>query len=357
MSRLPMLLLMLALLGGAGKALAPPIESKPVTVNLSELPGLRHSWKRIEFEGPPTFDQNGKCLCVAAHIWATNADFTQELHYVILNAEGVVQTSSESTPDMNLLAKFPDLAVKLFHRSLISRDDSTNMFLDLGRWVVAPDLSWCARVRQLADMSDRVEKLALKPTVEKLWAWTCKGEYGPPSCQMSYVVLPSKGVIAISRSFMETVLLDEATGTNVDVIPYGPGRGIVSNLALAACIIPQKGWLVCDEQESKRIRVISLSPPHRILKEVGEKGINGLGVWSTPRLEPTADGQLLLKVSHWGSRLAGGRTEAEIYDTGTWKVLWRHVDRTGGEIALSPDGKRLALLKGQILEMRPFLSK
>jgi hypothetical protein len=352
-----MLLLMLAVLGGAEIALAPPIESKPVTVNLSELPGLRHPWKRIEFEGPPTFDQSGKFLCVTAHTWATNADFTQELHYVILNAEGAVQTSSESTPDTNLLAKFPDLAFKLFYRGLISRDDYTNTFLDPGRWVVAPDLSWCTRVRQMADKSDLVEKFALKPTVEKQWAWTCKGEYGPPSCRMSYVVLPSKGVIAISRSSMETVLLDVATGTNVDVIPYGPGWGIVSNLALATCIIPQKGWLVCDEQESKRIRVISLSPPHRILKEVGEKGVNGLGVWSTPRLDPAAEGQLLLKVSDWGSRLVGGKTEAAIYDIGTWKMLWHHTDRKGEEIALSPDGRRLAILKEQTLEIQSFLAK
>jgi hypothetical protein len=150
------------------------------------------------------------------------------------------------------------------------------------------------------------------------------------------------------------MLLDAATGTNIDIIPYGPGQGIVSNLAMATCIIPQKGWLVCDEQNSRRIRVISLSPPHRILKEVGEKGGDGLGVWSTYRLESAAKGQLLLNVSHWGSRIFGGKIESTIYDTGTWKVLWRQTNRKSEEVALAPDGRRMAILKEKILEIRSF---
>ena len=281
------LLLMLAALGWAEISFARPIETKPVIVNVRELPGLRHSWKQIEFEGPPRFDATSQFVCLTGHAWATNADFTEELHYVILNTEGIVQTSSESTTDMNLLAKFPDLAVKLSHRGLISRDNYTNMFLDSGRWLVAPDLSWCVRVRQMADLSDLVEKFALQPAVEKQWTWTCKGKYGPPSCQMNYILLHHKEAIAISRSFTETVLLDGATGTNIDVIPYGPGQGSVSNSAVATCIIPTRECLVCGESESKRIRVISLGNAHRILKEVGGKGINGLGTWSTVRLEPT----------------------------------------------------------------------
>lgn len=332
-------------------------EIKPAAVDLSKLPGLRYSWKRIEFEDAPRFDSSGQFLCVTAHTWATNADFTQELHYVILDSNGVVQTSSESKPNTNLLARFPNLALKLFHRDMISTDDYTNMFLDPGRWIVAPDSSWCVRVRQMPDLSDLVEKFRLKPSVEKQWIWVRKEKYGPPSCRMDYVKLREREVVAIRCSFSETVLLDAGTGTNIDLIPYGPGRGIVSNSALATCIIPEKEWLVCGERDSKRIRVISLEPPHRIAREVGDRGVNGFGIWRTYRLESAADGRLLLKVSHWGSRLVGGNSETYIYDTDTWKVLWRHVDRNGETTTLSPDGKRLAIQTGQSLEILPFSLK
>ena len=355
-----LVILLACQLGNAlhGQGAERTVDIKRVIVRLSELPGLRGCWSRAEFEGPPRFDVSGQFLCLTAHTWATNADFSQALHYVILSVEGVVQASSEEVnPDANLLARFPDLATRLSHRALVSRDDYTNMFLDQDRWVVAPDLSWCARVRQTSDSSDLIEKFNLNPQVEKQWTWNCKGAYGPPSCRISFVKFPSREVIALSCSFGETALLDARTGTTIDRVPYGPGSGMVSNTAIATCVIPKSGWLICGEYESKRIRVISLNPPHGIVREVGPKGVNGLGVWSTFRLEATADGQFLLKVSDWGSRLMGGKTETEIYDTDTWKVLWRDVDRHGGDVTLSPDGRRLAIRKGQELEIRRFPSE
>jgi hypothetical protein len=159
-------------------------------------------------------------------------------------------------------------------------------------------------------------------------------------------------------SSSETVLIDASNGTQMDVIPYGnkaPKEDIpylIPYFAASTCLVPEKEWLICGTEETKRIRILSLNPPHPVLKEVGNTGINGLGIWSTDHLTSAAHGRLLLTESEWGSRL-WGKTETVILDTDTWKVLWRAASDESA--FLSPDGKRLGIFKGnKMLEILPF---
>ena len=185
-----------------------------VVIKLEQLPDPQHWWPAL------AFDQDSKLLSVAWTTWQTNADFSERLHYAIIDESGIVQCDSESNRNNELIEKFPRLAMKRFHAGLISDIQYTNKFLDDGRWDVAPDLSSCVLVRQTRDLRDVVELWRLKPVIEKRWRWTREEEFGAANCRLRYVTLRSKEVIAIDCGFRETVFLDAASATQIDTIRY-----------------------------------------------------------------------------------------------------------------------------------------
>ena len=321
-----------------------------MVIEVKELPDPHECWPEMEF------DKSCTLLCMTWTTWPTNLDVTELPHYAIFDQDGRRRGSSDSIQDPDLVAKFTRLGLRLSHRELISYPEETNRFLASGRWAVAPDSSSFVRVLHLDELSDVVELWKLKPLVEKQWSWTRKGESDPPNCWLDYVNIRGKVVIAGTCGFSETVFLDAATGAQTDVVPFKQANEVYYG-ALSTCVVPERGWLICGTAGTKRIRVLSLDAPHRVLREVGNNGVNLFGSWSTDFLQAAAAGRLILKETTSSSRLSRFTRETEIYDTDTWKVIWKLVSHEAGAVVMSPDGKKIANRRGKVVEILPLTLK
>ena len=73
------------------------------------------------------------------------------------------------------------------------------------------------------------------------------------------------------------------------------------------------------------------------------------------RVQFLADGKYLLAEYFFGGR--GTSTTllpTEIFETRTWKVVWKKNDLEIKSVTMSPDGTKIALLRGNTLEVLPF---
>jgi len=118
------------------------------------------------------------------------------------------------------------------------------------------------------------------------------------------------------------------------------------------------GLLACGAFFDKRVRVVRVSSPDRVLFEANTDVHPALpkgGQWGVRRVEFFAGGKYLLAEYHFGGRGTSVVSEpTEIFEIATWKVVWREDDVTTRAVTLSPDGKLLALLRSNTLEVRRF---
>ena len=321
-----------------------------VVLELKQLPDPLRCWPEL------AFDASSRLLCVTWTTWATNASFVEQLHYAILDEKGTIRCDSESNTNTGLILKFPRLYVQRFHPEVVCYATYTNQFLDAGRWAIAQDMSSCVRVRQQPGLSDVVELWSLKPAVEKRWGWTRSEKHQPPYCSVQYVTFGQEPAIAVVCS-SETVFLDTVAGKELQTVSSEKdGEVYVTG---AVCVIGEKGWLISARCDSKRLRVQSLEPPHHILKEVGREGANWTGGWFTHRIESLDGGRRVLKQSDYSCRggLVQYTRETEIFDTDTWKSVWKVEEHGPGTVAVSPDGKRVAIRRGKTLEIRALRAR
>ncbi|MEI6077253.1 MAG: hypothetical protein WCS94_16860 [Verrucomicrobiota bacterium] len=118
------------------------------------------------------------------------------------------------------------------------------------------------------------------------------------------------------------------------------------------------GLLACGAFFDKRVRVIRVSSPDRIHFEANTDVHPALpkgGQWGVRRVEFLAGGKYLLAEYHFGGRGTSVVSEpTEIFETATWRVVWREDDLDTRAVTLSSDGMLLALLRTNTLEVRRF---
>ena len=119
-----------------------------------------------------------------------------------------------------------------------------------------------------------------------------------------------------------------------------------------------KGWLACGAFDDKRVRVVQMASNGPMVFEANTE-VNPSqpwgGNWMVHRVEFLADAKYLLAEYDFGGR--GTSTvlrPTEIFETATWKIVWKNSDPETGGITLSPDGKRMAFLRGDVLEVHAF---
>lgn len=126
---------------------------------------------------------------------------------------------------------------------------------------------------------------------------------------------------------------------------------------------PSRKLLACGDSSSKRLRIVAVDKPHRVLFEANSEdnpaGPRG-GTWSVASGHFDGNGRYLVVGYSFGGRLASKQFEPiEIYDTGKWRLVWS-VNNPGICSAqpprVSPDGKVMALIRGDVLQIGPFVA-
>jgi WD40 repeat protein len=119
--------------------------------------------------------------------------------------------------------------------------------------------------------------------------------------------------------------------------------------------------LACGASSDKRVRVLDISPPVKVVFEANTD-VNPArprgGLWHVSRVEFASGGKYLIAGYDFGGRLTRVSIDStEIFDTRTWKCIWNEEDSKIGSVTLSLDGRLLAYVRDNGIEIIPFEPK
>lgn len=122
---------------------------------------------------------------------------------------------------------------------------------------------------------------------------------------------------------------------------------------------PEKRWIACGTIDRREIRIVSVDSKHDIINILNADAPPDRptgGSWKVRRLSFAGQGKYLLVEYDFSGRLAAKTIEStEIYDTETWKLVWYENKRNITSVIISPDGKKIAFMRDQILEIGDFI--
>ena len=129
------------------------------------------------------------------------------------------------------------------------------------------------------------------------------------------------------------------------------------------------GLLACGALLGKRVRVVRIDPPHKLVFEAHTHDNPRWpwgGEWTVNSVQFECAGKYLIAGYDWGGRIfPNGKRLIEIFDTSSWRVVWSTTDETisaSSPPRISSDGKILAFLRvnpkgtawDSSLEIHPF---
>jgi hypothetical protein len=125
---------------------------------------------------------------------------------------------------------------------------------------------------------------------------------------------------------------------------------------------PSQKILACGDANSRRLRVVAVEKPQRMLYEMNA-GDNPArprgGSWRVSSVHFDAKGKYLVVGYDFGGRLTSKEYEPiEVYDTLNWQLVWsvNSPDICSAQPPrISPDGKMLALTRHELLQIGQFV--
>jgi hypothetical protein len=160
-------------------------------------------------------------------------------------------------------------------------------------------------------------------------------------------------------SFNKLQIVSRETG---DVLGKHMFDGGFSAFSLATTYNRTKRWLVCGEfgeLGGRRVRVYSIDLPFTLLSEVmvgASHHAPSDGIWHINRLMVSGNGEYLVAQYRMYSGRFIARTSfpTDVYDTGTWELVWYEDMADVHTVTISPDGERMAFLRESVLEIGEF---
>jgi len=114
---------------------------------------------------------------------------------------------------------------------------------------------------------------------------------------------------------------------------------------------PARGLLACGAFFDQRVRIISVTPAGSVVCEFNS-GQDPDG-WRVEAVTFAGQDYLIVKYER-GGRSIPSRWLVEIRETKHWKRIWYQQSRNPISVALSPDGKKIAVVRPGRLEMQSF---
>lgn len=342
-----------------------------VEINLEKL--------KVSWEDFPkvVFAKDGKEVCV----WWGLGDI-HRLKFLVFDLAGKNLGSSRDTNALKLLTGFPTIAWKWIHYDFLHPP---------GRGVTAEtfstDLSEGFRVslaNKLPESGDRpyvAEMWRLSEPKRQLWSRELpEGEqqtYHPEAIGILHDWRSEPLLIALNT--VVCAELDPQTGSTKRTFAFGPiesseeaGKrakkfgGSEDDQDLAGFSAgsfdydPKHGWIACGCSHDRRIRVIDSSAPQRVVFEAHNND-NPFrprgGNWFVYPVEFFVDGKYLVASTDFSRRFGPYKYEIEVYETTSWRMVWKTEDNRIQSFALSPDGQNMAYVRAATLVIARFEPK
>ncbi len=336
----------------------------------SDRVDLHHYFDPSKDETWLTFAESGRSVCVWWWPHTRPGDFNKEPgEFLVFDVRGQqLANSREVANRASVLADFPIVAWR----------ETCGRFLeDSVGWAFRSDLSREMRIRQAGPGRFATEMWKLPPQTEPLWSTSLPSDaldprpvgllFSSDSKRLIIATTPQTGVLMdqetgkIERSFSFGRIESDADAVRrrkrfrLKVSDADPSLKFAS---LCMACDPQRELLACGGFFDKRVRVIRIGSPGRVLFEANTDVNPALpkgGTWMVQRVEFLSGGKYLLTEYHFGGRGTDLVLEpTEIFDTATWKIVWEESDVDIRKVTLSPDGKLIALFRGSTLEIHRF---
>jgi hypothetical protein len=318
-----------------------------------------------------SFSKSGRSICAWWWPHRKSGDYNKEpVDFVVIDMNGNLVGSSSVTNRNELLRDFPVIAW---------REKWKDFVKDAVGWGFAADFSTGLRIQTTGDV--------WWPYVAEMWDLTdpprlmWKTPIPPVAVKPQMVELlqeTNTGAVLVAVNGKEIIDLDSQTGEIKRRFTTGPiesdseavkrkkhfrlkvddGDPSLKFSSYAVGYDSKTGLLACGAFFDKRMRVVQVSSPNRILFEANTDGHPALpkgGCWTVRRVEFQNGGKYLLAESHFGGRGTDVVLDpTEIFETSTWKIVWREDETSIRAVTLSQDGNLLAFLRGNVIEVYPF---
>ena len=242
--------------------------------------------------------------------------------------------------------------------------DTTNANVCL--WGFSPDYSLGFRFLKPEGYSlpGDGELWRLSPSPKRLWRIRVPEEISRRGLAGFFGTDGSERLL-VAFEGMSAYVLSTNDGTLLDTFVYGSPPDhhaqIPSFLAGELSFDSTRRQLACGADEGKRIMVVSANPPHGVVfkAHVAENPRRPRsGLWLVDSLDFSGGGRYLVAGYKFGGRATKkSLSMVEIFDTSSWRIVWSTEDAAISPVVtprISPDGKTLALIRDQWLELIPF---
>lgn len=336
---------------------------------------------------PLEFSPDSRLLCASWLPSPPVGDYNKiQRRAVVFDMRGdVVRDASDQQGE--LLRKqaimFPETAWR--HRFADFVQDTNN--LRISAWGFARDYSAGVRFLKPADSHLTKGKLELwrfSPTNALEWSVTVPQTVGDSQLDGMAWFLETNGKECVLVAFhgLNGYLFSLRDGQLLDAFTYGKPDseaeaesrrrkfGLHGDAHEAACFFfagpvafdPFGKLLACGDISSRRLRVVSVEQPHRVLFEANTEDNPELprgGNWRVSCIHFDGNGKYMVVGYTFGGRLTTKAYDpVEIYDTSSWRLVLsiNSPDICSAEPPrVSPDGKTMALTRGDWLEIGPFV--
>jgi len=372
MRRIQMVLLYLGLSpwltfgGDLYPSVEPEWHKQPLKISLSEYVDYGKEHPQLEFA------TNDQMICLWWWPSRKTGDYTKEpVEWVVFDVQGKMLASSSNSWETTspLLRHFPGIAWRLFQQNFVK---------DAIGCGFSPELSYGLRVLPSKTGPPSAELWDLHPPPKSIWTAVL------PPAALSHIrfagLIPAEGPPAalVDLNGQEAVLLDGATGHQVDVFSYGhiesdkeavirkrkfrlattDGDPSLRFDVLSFSLDPVHGHLACGSLSDRRVRVVTTGREHRTVFEANTddhpQKPRG-GSWRVNRVQFLAGGLYLLAEYRFGGRGTGEVLEpTDIFSTETWSRVWQENTPSVRSVTLSCDGKKMAYLRESVIELGEF---
>ncbi len=234
-----------------------------------------------------------------------------------------------------------------------------------------------ARPGRIFEKTWTAELWQFQPETKRVWA-TEIPETGMPLTMATFFERDAKPLVLLAFGGTEGFILSQEDGALMDRFQYGhieteqeqaaykwkfhlaysDGDPMLHFNSFALSCDPTRRLLACGAFNGRRVRVVSLDPPFRTIFEANTNDHPRRpwgGVWSVDRVEFVGSKYLIAGYSFGGRGTRCAYDPTDIFDTITWEIVWHENSLDIRSATISPDDRRMALMRKDVLEIGDFV--